>query len=84
MKKTLMLIVSGILAALQLAAMPTAEEQKKAAPIVAELMNPLVADFKANKKTAAEVGDMAMGYVKEANTEAAKYLLMKGAIWYFA
>ena len=84
MKKTLMLIVSGILTALQLAAMPTAEEQKKAVPLVAELMNPLVADFKANKKTAAEVGDMAMSYVKEANTEAAKYLLMKGAIWYFA
>ena len=84
MKRTLMSVVSGMLAVLQLAAMPTADEQKKAAPIVAELMNPLVADFKANKKTAAEVGDMAMSYVKEANTEAAKYLLMKGAIWYFA
>ena len=84
MKKKLMLIMGGVLAALQLAAMPTAEEQKNAAPIVAELMNPLVADFKTNKKTATEVGDMAMGYVKEASTEAAKYLLMKGAIWYFA
>ena len=84
MKRTLMLVVGGMLAVLQLAAMPTADEQKEAAPIVAELMNPLVADFTANKKTAAEVGDMAMSYVKEANTEAAKYLLMKGAIWYFA
>ena len=40
--------------------------------------------FTAKEKTAAEVGDTAMAYVKEANTEAAKYLLLKGAIWYFA
>ena len=64
--------------------MPTRDEQRKAAPIVAELMNPLVADFRAKKKTAAEVGDVAMTYAKEANTEAAKFLLLKGAIWYFA
>ena len=84
MKRTLTLVVSGMLAVLQLVAMPTADEQKKAVPIVAELMNPLVADFKANNKTAAEVGKAAMAYARKANTEAAKFLLMKGAIWYFA
>ncbi len=84
MKRTLMSVVGGMLAVLQLAAMPTADEQKKAEPIVAELMNPLVADFKANNKTAAEVGKAAMAYARKANTEAAKFLLMKGAIWYFA
>ena len=84
MKRTLVSVVSGMLAVLQLAAMPTADEQKKAAPIVAELMNPLVADFKANNKTAAEVGKAAMAYARKANTEAAKFLLMKGAVWYFA
>ena len=81
--KRLLLSVAATLA-LAAVAMPTRDEQKKAAPIVAELMNPLVADFKAKKKTAAEVGDVAMTYAKEANTEAAKFLLLKGAIWYFA
>ena len=81
--KRLLLSIAATLA-LAVAAMPTRDELKKAAPIVAELMNPLVADFRAKKKTAAEVGDVAMAYAKEANTEAAKFLLLKGAIWYFA
>ena len=79
-----LLLTIGATLALAAVAMPTRDEQKKAAPIVAELMNPLVADFRAKKKTAAEVGDVAMTYAKEANTEAAKFLLLKGAIWYFA
>ena len=82
MKRILLSIATTL--ALAAAAMPTRDEQRKAAPIVAELMNPLVADFRAKKKTAAEVGDVAMTYAKEANTEAAKFLLLKGAIWYFA
>ena len=81
--KRLLLSIAATLA-LAAVAMPTRDEQRKAAPIVAELMNPLVADFRAKKKTAAEVGDVAMTYAREANTEAAKFLLLKGAIWYFA
>ena len=81
--KRLLLSVTAALA-LAVAAMPTNDEVKKAAPIVKELMNPLVADFKAKKKTAVEVGEMAMAYAKEADSEAAKFLLLKGAIWYFA
>ena len=81
--KRLLLSIAATLA-LAAAAMPTREEQKAAASIVGELMNPLVADFRAKKKTAVEVGDAAMAYAKEANTEAAKFLLLKGAIWYFA
>ena len=70
--------------ALAAAAMPTNDEVKKAVPTVKELMNPLVAEFRARKKSAVEVGETAMAYAKEANTEAAKFLLLKGAIWYFA
>ena len=81
--KRLLLSIAATLA-LAAAAMPTREEQKAAASIVGELMNPLVADFRAKKKSAVEVGDAAMAYAKEANTEAAKFLLLKGAIWYFA
>ena len=79
-------LIVSIAATLALAAvsMPTNDEVKKAASIVKELMNPLVADFKAKKKTAAEVGEMAMAYAKGADSEAAKFLLLKGAIWYFA
>ena len=82
MKKLLLLVAAAL--AFSVDAMPSRDEQKKAAPVVAELMNPLVTDFRAKKKTAAEVGEMAMTYAKEANTEAAKFLLLKGAIWYFA
>ena len=82
MKRILLSIAATL--ALAAVAMPTRDEQKDAAPIVAELMNPLVADFRAKKKTAVEVGDTAMAYAKEANTEGAKFLLLKGAIWYFA
>ena len=70
--------------ALAAAAMPTNDEVKKAAPIVKELMNPLVSEFMARKKTAVEVGETAMAYAKEADSEATKFLLLKGAIWYFA
>ncbi len=82
MKKLLLLAAAAL--AFSVGAMPTQEEQKNAATIVDELMNPIVAEFTAKEKTAAEVGDTAMAYVKEANTEAAKYLLLKGAVWYFA
>ena len=82
MKKQLLLVAATL--AFSVCAMPTRDEQKQAASVVAELMNPLVADFKAKKKTSVEVGETAMAYAKEANTEAAKFLLLKGAIWYFA
>ena len=70
--------------ALAAAAMPTNDEVKKAVPTVKELMNPLVAEFRSRKKSAVEVGETAMAYAKEADTEAAKFLLLKGAIWYYA
>ena len=65
-------------------AMPTKGDFAKAQPIVNELMNPLVKDFKANKTTAAEVGAKAVEYAREAETEAAKFMLLKGAISYYA
>ena len=79
-------LIVSIAATLALAAvaMPTNDEVKKAVPTVKELMNPLVAEFRARKKSAVEVGETAMAYAKEADTEAAKFLLLKGAVWYFA
>ena len=65
-------------------AMPTKSDFAKAQPVVNELMNPLVKDFKAEKTSAAEVGAKAVEYAREAETEAAKFLLLKGAITYYA
>lgn len=65
-------------------AMPTKEELAKAQPVVNELMKPLVEDFKAKEKDAAAVGDGAVEYANEAASEAAKFLLLKGAVNYFA
>lgn len=65
-------------------AMPSQAELSEAQPLVNELMSPLVKDYKAKKKTAAEVGDRAMAFVDEANTQAAKFVLLKGAVHYYA
>lgn len=65
-------------------AMPTKGEFAKAQPIVNELMNPLVNGYKAKKTSAAEVGAKAVEYAREAETEAAKFLLLKGAITYYS
>ena len=64
-------------------AMPTQQELKKAQPLVAELMAPTMDDFKAKKKTAAEVADMAVKYAGEAETEAAKFMLYRSSIPYY-
>ena len=72
-----------VLCAANALAMPTPQELKKAQPLVAELMAPIMDDFKAKKKTAAEVADAAVKYAQETSTEAAKLLLLKGAISYY-
>ena len=64
-------------------AMPTQQELKKAQPLVAELMAPIMDDFKAKKKTAAEVADAAVKYAGEAETEAAKFMLYRSSIPYY-
>ncbi len=64
--------------------MPTKDELAKAQPVVNELMNPLVAEFKAKEKDAVAVGDSAVAYANEAVSESAKYLLLRGAIYYYA
>ena len=64
-------------------AMPTQQELKKAQPLVAELMAPIMDDFKAKKKTAAEVADAAVKYAAAAETEAAKFMLYRSSIPYY-
>ena len=64
-------------------AMPTQQELKKVQPMVAELMAPTMDDFKAKKKTAADVADMAVKYAGEAETEAAKFMLYRSSVPYY-
>ena len=64
-------------------AMPTPEAIRKVQPLVAELMADGVAAFEKGNKTAVEVGEAALGYAEKAETEAAKFVLFKGALQYF-
>lgn len=69
-------------------AMPTKEELEKAQPLVVELMAPAMAKFKsaeAKDKAAAAVtvGDASTGFAKSAETEAAKFLFLKGAVDFY-
>lgn len=67
-------------------AMPTSAELSKAQPLVNELMAPALEKFKssADKVAAAvNIGERAYAFAAEAETEAAKFLLLKGAVNYY-
>ena len=78
------LLVACALAAQFACAMPSEREITRVQPMVLELMAPHENDFDAKKETAKEVGDAAVGLAKKAEGEAAKYILLKGAIHYYA
>jgi len=81
--KRLVVAISAVAGATSALAMPTQAELKKAQPLVAELMADDMAAFKAKSKKAEEVADMSVKYAQEASTEAAKFLLLKGAVSYY-
>lgn len=64
--------------------MPSPQAVAEVRPIVNELMKPYIDDCKAGKKTALDVGDEAMRLVGEADGDAAKFVLLKGAVAYYA
>ena len=80
----MMVLAAAAMAASAVSAMPTKTDFAKAQPIVNELMGPLVNGFRTKKTTASEVGAKAVEYAREAETEAAKFLLLKGAITYYS
>lgn len=74
------LVVCGLLAVPMLAeAMPSKADLDAVSPVVADLMKPEQDALKAGKKTKSEVADAALELVKQADGEAAKLLLAKGA-----
>ena len=72
------------LSAMAVSAMPTKKEVTAAREVVAELMSDVVADQKAGKLTAAQVAEKALDLAGRAETEAAKLLLIQGAMMNFA
>lgn len=79
MKAKLICAMAAACAAIQLTAMPTAEEARRAEPVVKKLLAPERAALESGKKTRSEVAAAAMKLADEADTDAAKLLLMKGA-----
>ena len=74
-----MVAMAAACAAVQLAAMPTEKETRRAEPVVRKLLEPERKALRSGKKTRSEVANAAMKLAAEADTEAAKLLLMKGA-----
>ena len=81
MRKSLLILM--VLCAASALAMPTKDELSKAQPLVMELMADDVTAYKAKSKKPEEIGDTSAKYAQEASTEAAKFLLLKGAISYY-
>lgn len=84
--KILGVLVAALAATVQALAMPTRAELSKAQLLVNELMAPALEEYKSSAdKTAGAVtvGDRASTFAFEAETEAAKFLLLKGAVNYY-
>ena len=78
-KLTLIGTMAVACAAFQLTAMPTEEETRRAEPDVKERLSQERTAFESGKKTRSEVAAAAMKFANEADTDAEKLLLMKGA-----
>ncbi len=78
-KLTMMVAMAATCAAVQLTAMPTEEEAKQAGPVVRKLLASERAALSSGRKTRSEVAATAIKFANEADTDAVKLLLMKGA-----
>ncbi len=72
----------GCACTLAASGMPTQAELEKVQGLVTELMRSDVANFNARKMSAADVATSALKYAGEAQSEAARFLLLKGAFFY--
>ena len=80
--KTKLMMIGALAAACavnELAAMPTAEETRRAEPVVKKLLASEREALKAGRKSRSEVAVAALKRAADAKTEAEKLLLMKGA-----
>jgi hypothetical protein len=82
MKKLFM--TSLVLCSVTAMAMPDKKELSQTQTLVNELMSSVVGDYKLKKKTAKDVAETAENFAKDAESEAAKFLLLKGAVAYYS
>ena len=64
-------------------AYPTKQEIAEARPLVAELMNPVLAEYKGKTKSASDVAQISVQFSESAKSEAVKYLFLRGAVGYY-
>ena len=64
-------------------AYPSKQEFAEARPLVAELMNPVLAEYKNKSKSASDVAQTSVRFAESAKGEAVKYLFWRGAVVYF-
>ena len=64
-------------------AYPSKQELAEARPLVAELMKPVMAEYKAKTKSASDVAQVSVQYSELATSEAVKYLFLRGAVNYY-
>lgn len=79
MKCTKIMLAGFVTLSMTAFAMPTPEQTKKVESLVVDLMRDDQAAFKSGKKTRAEVAESAIRLANQADSEAAKLLLIKGA-----
>ena len=71
-------LVTGIVIAY-----PSKQELAEARPLVAELMKPVMSEYKAKTKSASDVAQVSVKYSESATGEAVKYLFLRGAVNYY-
>ena len=64
-------------------AYPTKQELAEARPLVAELMNPVLAEYKGKTKSASDVAQTSIQFSESAKSEAVKYLFLREAVGYY-
>ncbi|MBQ4440117.1 MAG: leucine-rich repeat protein, partial [Kiritimatiellae bacterium] len=78
-----MVAAAVLFCAMAALAMPTEKEQAAVKSLVNELMAPIVSEYKAKKISGTEVGDKALELAESAEPEAAVFVCMRGAVYYY-
>ena len=82
MKKLVIVAIASLTVGAALA-MPTKQEISKTHPLVAELMAPTMAEYKAKTKTAVDVADASVSFAESAKNEATRFIFLRGAISFY-
>lgn len=78
-----MAVAAALFCAIGAFAMPTEKEQAAVKSLVNELMAPIVSEYKAKKISGTAVGDKALELAESAESEAAVFVCMRGAVYYY-